>query len=138
MVGEHSKKTCDERYLLSNQQPYYKKDPDTMHLKCIDDCIATEKCKYCFVQNKQDGVKNGKCQLFSDCDVIVPTPNTKSGRTFAIVARIETTVPTTTMTRKTTTAIVQLATTTTLATTLSMTSATTTLKKIAPPGNAIR
>ena len=96
VVFERSKQTCDQRYLLSNQQPFFKNDVNNMHLKCIDSCIANDKCKYCFVQNKVDGVKNGKCQLFSDCEVIASTPNSKSGRTFAIVARTETTEAATT------------------------------------------
>ena len=135
-VLERSKETCDQRYLLSNHQPFFKNDVNSMHLKCIEKCIANDKCKYSFVQNKVDGVKNGKCQLFSDCDVIASSPNSRSGRTFAIVVRTETT----TMAGKTTTAMGQVTTKLTPATAVSTTSATTgfnEIKTTAASGNGV-
>ena len=87
-----------------------------MHLLCIEKCMATAKCKFCFVQNKKDGVKNGKCQLFSACD-ITRRPG-KSGRTFVIVATPVATRPVpshclpTTTTTSTTTSTAETTTTT--------------------------
>ena len=56
-----------------------------MHLRCIDRCLSHPNCKFCFAQNKHDSMHNGKCLLYTGCDVTRTT--LKTGRTFVIVPK---------------------------------------------------
>ena len=108
-----SKRTCNDRYRLAAIAPFFKSQPDTMHLRCISRCTTTKNCKYCFVQNEKDGIKNGKCQLYSHCDKL--QTSVKRGRLYVIRIRTTTTAkPTTTTTTNETTSA---STTTTIAAT---------------------
>ena len=100
---ERSRKTCDQKYWLGSTSPFFRNDQDKMHLHCIEKCLANPKCKYCFVQNKKDGIKGGKCQLFTGCDTT--RLSSKTGRTFAIVPKYTSTATTTTTTSQATTTV---------------------------------
>ena len=98
-----AKRSCAEEYRVASIAPFFKSHPDTMHLRCISKCTITANCTYAFAQNVKDGIKSGKCQLFTRCDKY--RSEARRGRLF--ILRPKTTTKSTTTTSTTTTTKVE-------------------------------
>ena len=96
-----AKRSCDDAYRVAVIAPFFKSHPDTMHLRCISKCAITANCTYAFAQNERDGIKSGKCQLFTRCDKY--RSETRRGRLYILRPKTTTTSTTTTTTTTTTT-----------------------------------